>query len=42
MALDGSISGYLSFDYTLRVLDIIGCMLDYCVHLGHLHVDYDD
>ena len=43
MAFDGSISGgYLSLDCTLRALDIIGCMLGYCIHLGHGHADYDD
>ena len=35
MVFDGSISGYLSPYYTLRAFDIIGCMLGYCVHLGH-------
>ena len=39
MVFDGSISWYLSLDYTLRTLDIIGCMLGYCVHLGDRHVD---
>ena len=35
MAFDGSISGYLSLDYTLRALDIIGCIFGYHIHLGH-------
>ena len=35
MAFDGSISGYLSFDCTLRALDIIGCALGYCIHLRY-------
>ena len=42
MVFDWSSNGYLSFDCTLRVLDIIGCMLGYCIHLGHGHADYDD
>ena len=32
----------LTVDYTLRALDISGCMLDYCIHLGHRHADYND
>ena len=39
MAFDGSISGYLSLDCTLRVLDVIGCMHGCCFHIGHQHVD---
>ena len=42
MAFDESISGYLSLDCTLRVLDVIGCMLGYCIHLGHWYANYDD
>ena len=41
MAFDWSVSGYLSLDCVLRVLDVIGCMLRYCIHLGHGHADYD-
>ena len=42
MAFDDSIRGYLSLDCILRVLDVVGCMLRYCIHLGHGHTDYDD
>ena len=35
MAFDDSIRGYLSLDCILRVLDVVGCMLRYCIHLGH-------
>ena len=42
MAFDESVSGYLSLDCTLRVPDIIGCMIGYCTHLGHWYADYDD
>ena len=35
VAFDGSIIGYLSLDCTLRALNIIGCVLGYCIHLGH-------
>ena len=32
----------LTFDCTLRTLNVIGCMVGYCVHLGHWHADYAD
>ena len=32
----------LTFDCTLRALNVIGCMVGYCVHLGHWHADYAD
>ena len=41
MAFDWSVNGYLSLDCVLRVLDVIGCMLRYCICLGHGHADYD-